>query len=124
MVNVLFITHFTFHVLVGTLAMVCVSFKANLVLTMIYNPIKIYLALAMVDISIRMHLVPCVPFQTLVMTYIFIKTYISLVMAYVPFETRLALVTINIFVRMHLSHNNTFDVFSKAQTKVQIMPCR
>jgi len=30
----------------------------------------------------------------------------------------------NIFVKMHLSLNNIFNVFSKAQTKVQIMPFR
>jgi hypothetical protein len=31
------------------------------------------------------------------------------------------LAPINIFIRMHLSHNNIFDVFSKAQNKIQIM---
>jgi hypothetical protein len=111
MVNVLFIMHSTFHVLVGTLAMAYVSFKTNLVLTTVYIPSKIYLTLAMVYISIRINLVPCVLFQTLVTIYIFIKICMAIAMVYFPFETRLTLAMINIFVRMHLSHNNIFDVF-------------
>jgi hypothetical protein len=120
MVNVLFIMHLTFHVLVGILAMAYVFLKTNLVLTMVYIPIKIYLTLTMVYISIRMHLVPCVPFQTLVTIYIFIKTCMALAMVYFPFETYLPLATINIFVRMHLSHNNIFDVFLKQKLKSKL----
>ncbi len=106
MVNVLFITHLAFHVLVGTLAMAYVSCKMNLVLTMVYILIKIYLTLAMVYISIRMHLIPCVHFQTLVMTYIFIKTCMALAMAYFPFETSLLKCTfpLIIFLMFFLKH--------------------
>jgi hypothetical protein len=71
---------------------------------MVYIPFKTCMAMAMLNIFVKMHLTLHIFFETLVMVYIL-------------FEMHLALIMVNFFIKMHLAHNNILNVFSKTQTK-------